>query len=138
MAASNAQTLQVLDLATAKEVRLLQGHQAYISNLAFSANGKILVSASGDSTALVWDWATLTRDYPRRLVELPDEKLDGLWKDLGHTDSKKAYQARLMLASAPRQAVPLFCRRCKRRFASRYLGDPCRNYKTFGAGPSPP
>jgi WD40 repeat protein len=45
----------LIDIATRKELRRLQGHRNYIRDLAFSHDGRLLVSSSGDMTALVWD-----------------------------------------------------------------------------------
>jgi WD40 repeat protein len=43
------------DVAARKELGRVPAHRSYIRALAFSADGRRLVSASEDSTALVWD-----------------------------------------------------------------------------------
>lgn len=43
-----------LDLSTGKTVKDLKGHQQTVNGLAMSPDGKWLVSASGDTTLLVW------------------------------------------------------------------------------------
>jgi WD40 repeat protein len=44
----------LINLATKKELQRLKGHKSYIHNLAFSPDGRLLVSTSADLTALVW------------------------------------------------------------------------------------
>ncbi len=46
--------------ATAPVVQVLSGHERQVFDLAYSANGKQLISASADGTARVWDLATGT------------------------------------------------------------------------------
>jgi WD40 repeat protein len=48
----------VLDAATAKEIRLLKGHEKQIAALAYAPDGKCLASFSMDHTVRVWDLAT--------------------------------------------------------------------------------
>ena len=44
----------LLESASGKELRRLTGHKDHILDLAFSADGRLLVSGSYDATALVW------------------------------------------------------------------------------------
>ncbi len=51
-------TINLWDLATAREIRTLTGHSSWIPAIAFSSDGKMLASASADHTAILWDLAT--------------------------------------------------------------------------------
>jgi RNA polymerase sigma factor (sigma-70 family) len=53
--ADDGGTIYLLDASTGKERGQLHGHRGPIRALAFSADGKRLLSASADQTALVWD-----------------------------------------------------------------------------------
>jgi WD40 repeat protein len=56
--------VHILDLHTRKEVRALSGHRGLILSLAFSRNGRKLVSSSTDGTSLVWDLAESLKVEP--------------------------------------------------------------------------
>jgi WD40 repeat protein len=43
------------DASTGKQLQRFAGHQGTITSLAFSADGRRMISGSADSTALVWD-----------------------------------------------------------------------------------
>src|SRR5262249_11077241 len=72
-----------------------------------------LVSASNDTTALVWDMTAVAREaqVPWK-AELSSEEMTSLWADLG-ADVPKAYQSLLILTDAPVQTVPFLKERLK-------------------------
>jgi len=47
--------IQFFDVNSGEELMRLSGHGAYVHGLAFRPDGEILVSASGDNTARLWD-----------------------------------------------------------------------------------
>jgi WD40 repeat protein len=51
----------LVERASGKELRRLKGHTDHVLDLAFSPDGRLLVSGSYDLTALVWDVADLNR-----------------------------------------------------------------------------
>src|SRR5207247_1683526 len=71
-----------------------------VERLAFSPDGAVLVSASRDTTALVWK---LPPSAPPVLVAAD---LPRLWSDLTRADAAAADRAIWTLASAPGLSVP--------------------------------
>jgi WD40 repeat protein len=59
-------TVKLWDLDSGKIVAEMTGHAAYVQSVAFSANGKLLVSTSVDGMVKVWDAKTtnLQRSFP--------------------------------------------------------------------------
>jgi hypothetical protein len=95
--------IRLWDMETGQEVRQLKGHQGAVLSLAFSADGKQLVSGSCDTTALVWDVRNVLP--APTATTLKPEKLRELWIDLAG-EAPQAVQAIGLLARAPDQAVP--------------------------------
>jgi RNA polymerase sigma factor (sigma-70 family) len=95
---------------TGKQLAQLKGHGGPITALAVKE--KILVSASTDTTALVWNLAEFNQEQPA-VGELDEARTEVLWQDLGSADAGKAYEAMRTLSTTPRQAVPLLRQRVK-------------------------
>ncbi len=95
-------TVRLLDVGSAKELRSLRGHRAEINSLAFTADGKALISASDDGTALVWD---VTAYRPTRPETLTPKQLEVLWSDLASADAATAYRASVRLVRCGPAAV---------------------------------
>jgi dipeptidyl aminopeptidase/acylaminoacyl peptidase len=92
--------LRLWEVATGQERRRLEGHQGSVDAIAFSRDGRILVTGGGETAALVWDLR------PAAPTPLTADALKGAWADLASTDAAKAYQAVQHLATAPGQGVP--------------------------------
>lgn len=102
----NRQVIALWDACTGKQIGKLEGHRSYITSLSFSADGRHLVSASRDSTILIWDWKTKLPP-PVASAPLSPERLQQLWQDLTADDPKQAYPAIGVLTQSPDQAVAL-------------------------------
>jgi eukaryotic-like serine/threonine-protein kinase len=55
--------IQVWDMGTDKNIATLEGHLGFIADLAFSPDGKILASASGDQTIKLWNTDTWKEEH---------------------------------------------------------------------------
>jgi WD40 repeat protein len=95
--------IRLWDVATGKDVAHFEGHQDDVTALAFSPDGRRLVSGLRDGTVLVWDVTALPR-LPA--LEGRADELDGLWEDLAGSDAFNAHQAIWKLAATPDKAVP--------------------------------
>jgi WD40 repeat protein len=106
-------TVRVWDVATAKEIGQLEGHDGNVTALAFAPDGKTLVSGGKDSTVLVWD-ATRLKPLPRpKPAALKAGDLDALWTDLAGADAVKAYRGIQTLTTSPAQVVPFLGERLR-------------------------
>jgi hypothetical protein len=94
--------IHLVEVATGKERLRLDGHKGRIASLAFSTDGRKLVSGSDDTTALVWD---LIGDVVGKREPLQPSDLDVYWNDLISNDAARAYKAVRRMARAPAEAV---------------------------------
>jgi hypothetical protein len=95
--------VRLWELATGKERRRFQGHAGDVSGLAFTEDGKALLTGSQDTTALVWG---VTRPDEPPTAALSDKDLARLWDDLAGEDAARAWQAVCRLAASPAESVP--------------------------------
>ncbi len=59
---SDDKTIRLWEVASGRELRVLQAHADDVKSLAFSANGERMVSASDDGTVVLWrtaDWSPM-------------------------------------------------------------------------------
>jgi hypothetical protein len=93
-----------------KELHRFKGFDAQVTSLAFSPDGRRLVTGLSDSTLLIWDVAAVrSKDRP---AALDAEGMRCAWDDLAG-DARKAFAARWTLAAASEQAVSLLRERLK-------------------------
>jgi WD40 repeat protein len=91
----------VYETAFGGVIKKLAGHSGEVTDLAFSPDGRRLVSVSYDQTGLVWD-VTLPA-----LGDGRTRKLDEAWGLLASPDAKLAYSGMTALAASPAEAVRL-------------------------------
>ena len=90
------------ELSTGKVRRRLSGHDGRIAALAFAPDGA-LVSASQDSTALIWEGPAPARQTGDDL--LSPQEVEKRWAMLADPDAGRAYDAVCDLVRSPRAAV---------------------------------
>ncbi len=61
--------LQIWEMATGKMRRVLKGHGGEVSGCVFSSDGRRVLTASSDTTVLVWDLAVQSEQRPREWTE---------------------------------------------------------------------
>jgi RNA polymerase sigma factor (sigma-70 family) len=96
-------TIHLLELATGKERRSFDGHKGRVTSLAFSADGRTLISGSEDTTGLVWD----VFDTRAAKESLTDDDQEATWVDLGSDDAGLAFRALGKLISVPKEGVAM-------------------------------
>jgi len=62
---ANGSLVSLWHVASERELLKLRGHEGGVRSLAFSPDGQRLISASDDTTALVWDLTALRKMAPR-------------------------------------------------------------------------
>jgi WD40 repeat protein len=106
-------TLRVLDRTSGKPVRDFQAHSEQMWSLALSPDGKVLASASVDSTALLWDVAELTKPAAPAKAAATAKELDALWQSLADKDSGRAFKAVAGLVESGGPAVTFLAAQIK-------------------------
>jgi WD40 repeat protein len=86
-------TVHLMEVASGQERHRLVGHRGEVTNVAYAADGRRLVSASEDTTALVWDLGPAAAGTPA--------ERDAPWDDLTGADAARAYRAVRLLAASP-------------------------------------
>jgi RNA polymerase sigma factor (sigma-70 family) len=99
--------IHLWDVVTGQEVGQLKGHGGAVRSLAFSANGKQLISGSMDTTALVWDVSSRRQAISSSEAPLEGKDLDACWANLAAQDSAPAFAAQQQLSRHPSQAAAL-------------------------------
>jgi hypothetical protein len=100
----------LLDLLTGRVLRRFQGHRGAVRSLAFIHDGRVLVSGSEDTTALLWD---VSACRPRREKSPARRELGRLWERLAESDARQARQAMVALCASPGLSVPFLADRLK-------------------------
>ncbi len=100
---THGSTVRVWDLATGRELRRFEGHLGRVKAIAFTPDGRSVVSGSEDATALVWDVSDL-KDSLKPGAPLSPQSLPACWNELASGDARAAYRAGWAL-SVP-SAVP--------------------------------
>jgi RNA polymerase sigma factor (sigma-70 family) len=101
--------VHVLELASGEDRRTFEAAPTGLTALALSPDGKTLVTAGTDGTALLWDIGL--GEWPDAATAL-DKDLDALWAELAG-EAPKAGQALAALAANPAQAVSYLAGRLK-------------------------
>jgi RNA polymerase sigma factor (sigma-70 family) len=95
-------TIQLVEVATGGERLRLTGHRGGVRGVAFSPDGRRLISTGDDTTALVWD---LEGRHDARPPALTRGELNTCWADLAG-DAGRAWAAMRKLGARPDLAVP--------------------------------
>ena len=107
MAKEGGGTIEVFDVSTHNQLCTLSGHEGEVTSLIFTRDNSGIVSASSDSTILLWNLHLALQEGSNSLVRSAEARdWDTRWRDLGNLDAPRAYRAMATLAASPAQAVP--------------------------------
>ena len=102
------QEILIYDLAAGRELRRFKDFDAEVTSLAFSPDGRRLVSGLADSTLLIWD---VNPPAIPKNGKITAEMVAQAWSDLAGSDGSRAFRARWALAAAPETALSLLQKR---------------------------
>lgn len=105
-------TVHVHDVRTGTELAAFQGHNGAVNELAFTPDGKSVVSGGSDSTVLFWDLTKIKRPAASAQKLKPGD-LEMHWKTLADNDAGKAFLALGALTTSPADAVAFLQERVK-------------------------
>jgi hypothetical protein len=101
LAAARGTTIRVWDFLGNQEPTKFTGHNSGIVSLAFTVDGKRLISGSLDTTALTWDVSSATKKSVDKSEHLGNQAIEGLWTCLAGNDAEKAFVAIRKLSNVP-------------------------------------
>jgi WD40 repeat protein len=99
--------IRIWDVRTGSQVAEFQGHDSYVTSLAFSPDGETLACGLSNSTALIWKIPAELRKTNLPPQRFAPQELTRLWEDLASSDAAQARQAIWKLTGCPAQAVAL-------------------------------
>jgi WD40 repeat protein len=103
--------VRLWDLSTGRETQRFGDHRSAVTDIAFSPNGRLLASASWDTTILLWDVAAVGPGA--KPMSLEARRLEALWTGLAGDDGFRAHKAIWSMAAAPAQTLPFLKARLK-------------------------
>ncbi|MFL5339302.1 MAG: hypothetical protein ACJ8F7_03965 [Gemmataceae bacterium] len=107
VASAEGDRVLLFEIATGQLRGVLSGHHGEVSALAFTPDGRRLISGSNDNTALVWDVT------PTALAKPADGDPSRLWEQLTSSDAAVVGPAIAGLVSQPEATVKLIRDRLK-------------------------
>lgn len=94
------------DIRTGKPICRMQGHTEGVRCVAFSANGKLLATASDDKSVVVWDVTPITKAQNGNAMGAPLEDLQSVWMNLTGDNATVAFDTILALSASPKHTLP--------------------------------
>jgi WD40 repeat protein len=95
------------ETASGRVIKKLAGHSRWVTDLAFTPDGRRLVTVSQDQTGLVWDVTLPALASGPRANDPSGKALSEAWDQLAGPDPGRAYAGMAELAATPVEALPL-------------------------------
>lgn len=104
--ADSSGVVVVYEVGTGQIRRIISGHRGLLTGLSLSRDGKRMVTASLDATALVWDLSP-AQAFPRPAQAPTADELAKAWQALAETGAAAAFRAMGTLEWASKESVAL-------------------------------
>jgi WD40 repeat protein len=101
--AASDDTIRVWD-ASGRPLGVLRGHEGPVNDLVITRDGRKLISASEDGTAVVWD---LTAIAPDRAPGKDETTLDQAWLNLGSQNARTGFAALNAFRKRPKESIAI-------------------------------
>ena len=111
MAITKNDEVALLDPLTGKKYRRFKNGGGWIGCLAFSPDGKRLVTGHEDTTALVWDISDALPALPR--TRMTKQQLETAWAELAGDDAEVAHKTIRLMSQAPEDSAPFLGQQLK-------------------------
>ncbi|HTU91212.1 MAG TPA: WD40 repeat domain-containing protein, partial [Gemmataceae bacterium] len=98
-------TIHIGEVATGRLRCKFAGHKGRVGSLAFSPDGKMLISGGNDTTALVWDLTGRLAGGDKWSKPMADGELKKHWTTLADEDAAASYRAMQALAADPERSI---------------------------------
>src|SRR5205807_2219656 len=82
------------------------GHRGPVTALAFPQDGRAIFSGSADTSILLWDTTSLSRDGVLPAVVLDQGELKAAWRELASLDAARGHRALWNMVAGIEQGVP--------------------------------
>ncbi len=104
--------ISLWEVSSKKLRQKFSGHIASLHSLAFSPDGKTLVSGSMDTTGLIWDVTGLGAGA-KTPTALSADKLLELWKSLASPDAEESGRVIWSFGADPKKSIPFIMERLR-------------------------
>jgi hypothetical protein len=93
------------DISTGQLLGEVRGHLGGVTTLAFSPDGRQLITGGTDGNVLVWDVGALPTARPPAPRQPTRQELEDLWVRLAGSDVQRAYETILVFSAGGKESV---------------------------------
>src|SRR4029077_5007063 len=104
--ASFDKTVRLWETFSGLQVAVFKGHRGPVTALALLKNGRAIFSGSADTSLLLWDTTSLSKDGSLPALTLGKPELKSLWPYLASEDAGRGHRALWQVVASAPGSVP--------------------------------